>query len=49
MKQLLIIPDVNDREATLSLMEAYHVGVEYNDFFHPTILDDREKIKEKRK
>lgn len=44
MKQLLIIPDVNDMEVTLSLAEKYNLGFEYNDFFDPVVLEDKIKV-----
>ena len=43
MKQLLIIPDVNNIEETLKLARQYNLGFEYNDFFAPNVLDDEEK------
>ncbi len=42
MKNLLIIPDVNDLEVTNSLAKEFNLGFEYNDFFAPHILDDTE-------
>ena len=40
MKNLLIIPDVNDLESSISLAKEYNLGFEFNDFFKPGILDD---------
>ena len=44
MKQVLIIPDVNNIEETLKLAAQYNLGFEYNDFFLPDILDDKDKL-----
>ncbi|MBE5963774.1 MAG: sugar phosphate isomerase/epimerase [Lachnospira sp.] len=44
MKQLLIIPDVNDILNSIELAKKYNVGFEYNDFFVPDILDDEDKL-----
>ena len=46
MKQLLIIPDVNDMRTTMSLSEEYKLGFEYNDFFEPAVLDDKGKTEQ---
>ena len=46
MKQLLIIPDIHHLQESLSLAREYSLGFEYNDFFHPEVLDDEEKLKE---
>lgn len=46
MKQLLIIPDINNLKESLSLAKEYSLGFEYNDFFHPAVLDDEEKLKQ---
>lgn len=46
MKQLLMIPDINRLEESLELAEKYNLGFEYNDFFHPAILDDEQRIKQ---
>lgn len=46
MEQLHIIPDRNRIEETLELAEDYHAVFEYNDFFHPVVLDDKRKIDE---
>ncbi|MBE6901174.1 MAG: hypothetical protein E7478_01735 [Ruminococcaceae bacterium] len=39
MKQLLIIPKINDIQQSLELAERYSLGFEYNDFFAPSVLD----------
>lgn len=46
MRQLHIIPDRKRIEETLRLAEEYHAVFEYNDFFHPAVLDDKKKIDE---
>lgn len=46
MKQLLIIPDRNNREKTIELAEQYKVGFEYNDFFKPELLEDEAALEE---
>ena len=40
MKQIHIIPDVNDLARTLQLAEKWDAAFEYNDFFLPDILED---------
>ena len=40
MKQILIIPDRKHMPECLELAKEYKLGFEYNDFFHPDILDD---------
>lgn len=44
MKQLLIIPELNNMDGCLALAEEYHIGFEYNDFFMPDTLDNAEKM-----
>jgi len=44
MKQILIIPDINNIEETLKLAAKYNLGFEYNDFFIPDVLDNKERI-----
>lgn len=44
VKNLLIIPDVERIEECLMLARQYDCGFEYNDFFIPDLLDDREYI-----
>ena len=40
MKQIHIIPDVNDLARTLQLAEKWDAAFEYNDFFLPDVLED---------
>lgn len=42
-----IIPEIDKIEAYTELAEQYSLGFEYNDFFNPDILDDREAIRER--
>ncbi len=44
MKQLLIIPDINNLQESLSLAEKYSLGFEYNDFYNPAVLDDGNRL-----
>lgn len=44
MKQILIIPDINNIEETLKLAKEYNLGFEYNDFFAPDVLDDSDRL-----
>ena len=44
MKQILIIPDINNIEETLKLSKEYNLGFEYNDFFVPDVLDDSDRL-----
>ena len=46
MKQLLIIPDINNMEMSLELAKKYSLGFEYNDFFVPEVLDDEYRLQE---
>ncbi len=46
MQQLYMIPDRNKIAESLKLAEDYHAAFEYNDFFHPAVLDDKEKTRE---
>ena len=46
MKQLLIIPDRKQIEKSLQLSKEYSLGFEYNDFFHPGILDNENQCAE---
>ena len=43
MKQILIIPSLENINQSLDIAEKYGLGFEYNDFFTPTILDDTSK------
>lgn len=44
MKQLLIIPDVNNLEDSLSMAERYSLGFEFNDFTVPEVLDNEQTL-----
>lgn len=44
MKQLLIVPDINNIQESLSLAEKYSLGFEYNDFYNPSVLDDGNRL-----
>lgn len=46
MKQLLIIPDRNRIDDDISLEKQYSAGYEYNDFYHPAVLDDERLLEE---
>ena len=46
MKNILIIPDKDNINRDLELVDKYSVGFEYNDFFNPSIIDDVCKVKE---
>lgn len=42
MKQLLMIPNLRELDEATSLAKEYSLGFEFNDFFSPAVLDDRE-------
>ncbi len=46
MKKFLIIPNVSWLDKSLELAEKYSLGFEFNDFFHPDILDNEAKLDE---
>lgn len=46
MGQLLIIPDAGNLDQSLALAEEYGCAFEYNDFFLPSVLDDKGKCRE---
>jgi sugar phosphate isomerase/epimerase len=46
VKRLLIIPELDNIEDDLELVDKYNLGFEYNDFFDPYILDNDKKISE---
>ncbi|MBR3789560.1 MAG: sugar phosphate isomerase/epimerase [Clostridia bacterium] len=46
MKKILVIPDIENIEKSLSLANEYNLGFEYNDFFTSDVLDDELKKKE---
>ncbi len=45
MKELYLIPDPAQPEASLKLAEEYDAGFEYNDFFAPQLLDEPEALR----
>lgn len=47
LKKLYIIPEAEQIEESLSLAKQYDAGFEYNDFFLPDLLDDKERMEEK--
>lgn len=42
IKKVLIIPDRDNIEFSLSMVKDYNCGFEYNDFFLPSVLDQKE-------
>lgn len=46
MKEFLIIPDINNLNKSLELAREYSLGYEYNDFYIPNVLDDKEKLQQ---
>lgn len=44
MKSLYIIPDRNDIDKSVEIAERYNACFEYNDFFEPSILDNKQEI-----
>ena len=44
MAELHLIPDAENIIKTQKLAEEYHTVFEYNDFFHPELLDDKETL-----
>lgn len=46
MKQILIIPDKDNMEESISIANKYSLGFEYNDFFYPDVLDDEKRLNE---
>ena len=42
---ILIIPDKENIEESLRLADEYNCGFEYNDFFLPAVLDDKERLR----
>lgn len=44
MKKFLIIPHLDEIEESLALAEEYGFGFEYNDFFSPDMLDDKQRL-----
>lgn len=43
MKEIYLIPDLEDREESLELLKKYDGNYEYNDFFIASILEDKKK------
>ncbi|MBP3325240.1 MAG: sugar phosphate isomerase/epimerase [Coprococcus sp.] len=46
MRNLYIIPDKNKIEESLTISRKYGAYFEYNDFFEPSVLDDKKKKEE---
>ncbi len=46
MKQLYLVPDIQDLEHSLRLAAEYGCAFEYNDFYAPAVLDDPKKQEE---
>ena len=46
MPKFLIIPKISNLDESLKLAEEYSFGFEYNDFFIPDTMDDKQKKKE---
>ena len=44
MKSLYIIPDRNNLDRSIEIAKKYNACFEYNDFFEPSILDDKQEI-----
>ena len=47
MKKLLMIPRINELEENLKLRDKLNIGFEYNDFFIPSLLDDKEALRKR--
>lgn len=45
MKDIYLIPDINNLERTMELAKQYGASFEYNDFFLPQVLSDEEELK----
>lgn len=45
MKKILMIPRINELEENLKLRDKLDLGFEFNDFFIPSLLDDKEALK----
>ena len=43
MKQLLMIPRLNELKASVELAKEYSLGFEFNDFYFPAVLDNEEE------
>lgn len=46
MSKFLIIPLINELDASVELAEKYNLGFEYDDFFTPNVLDDKARCEE---
>ncbi len=46
MKQLLIIPEINNMCESVELAGKYSLGFEYNDFFNPQVLDNADRLQQ---
>ncbi len=46
MRDIYIIPDMENIEESIALAEKYHARFEYNDFYKPSVLDDEQQINE---
>lgn len=44
MNKLLVIPRLNELGSFIELKNKYNLGFEYNDFFVPQLLDNKEKL-----
>lgn len=44
MSKFLIIPQLKNIDESLKLAEKYGFGFEFNDFFFPDVLDDKERV-----
>ena len=46
MEKLLMIPRINELEENLKLRDKLNIGFEFNDFFIPSLLDNKEALNE---
>jgi len=47
MKKILMIPRINELEENLKLRDKLDIGFEYNDFFIPSLLDNKEELEKR--
>ena len=47
MKKILMIPRINELEENLKLRDKLNIGFEYNDFFIPSLLDDKTELEKR--
>ena len=47
MKKILMIPRINELEENLKLRDNLNIGFEYNDFFIPSLLDDKVELEKR--